>query len=450
MARHLGRWLLGGANASHSALLSVHPSAHPGPHLRAGHPTGSAYDTLRRVRFLRDSGQTRALQDFVLHGVRRGDRSEADVRPPSGGDAHRRLLEIAELHGVVPMVRERLGTMRGGSQTATGDIDPTTALAAATHLRALGDLARIGEALGASGVRWLVIKGPASSELLWEKPEHREYTDLDILVSPGSFATALDALTDAGFELLERNWDLLLDRRRGQVHLRAPHVTLVDLHWDLIAEGDLRDEFRIDTEAIIGRSTEERIGATPVWVLEPIDRLLHLALHACLSGGHRLIWLKDIEAACTASPVNWEAVVERAHAMSIGPLVGLILRRTNAVLDATLVPSAVIRALESNRSWRWVTRLADAATSPVPLKDGSFRKLIARATRPTARASWVALFRSVASQTSTRMGPAASTDLRDPTHPGSMLFESGGEPGRDAYVRWVTESYDPPATRRHG
>lgn len=395
-----------------------------------------------------ERGQTRELRDFILRSVRCRDPSDSDIGDGPDQEARRRLLEIAEIHGVVPLVRRRLAAFAGGGEAAAGDLDPTTALATATHLRALGDLASVGDALRRPEVRWVIMKGPASSELMWARPEDREYTDLDVLVSPLDLEPALDALTGSGFELLERNWDLLLDRRRGQIHLRAPHGTLVDLHWDLIAEGDLRDLFRIDTGAMLDRSTEARIGSTPVRVFEPIDRLLHLALHACLSGAHRLIWLMDVEAACAAPEIHWDALVERAHAASIGPLVGLVLRRTNSVLDTTAAPLDVIRALESNRSWRWATHLGDAATSPVPLQDGSFRKLIARATRPNASESWLALLRSASSQASTRLATTTPGDLRDASYEGSMLFEAGGEAGRREYIRWVTDRHDPPGTIR--
>ena len=36
------------------------------------------------------------------------------------------------------------------------------------------------------------------------------------------------------------------------------------------------------------------LGEAPAFRLDPVDALVHVCLHATLSGGHRLVWVRDI------------------------------------------------------------------------------------------------------------------------------------------------------------
>jgi hypothetical protein len=174
-----------------------------------------------------------------------------------------------------------------------------------------------------------------------------------------------------------------------------------------------------------------------VRVLDDVDRMLHLGLHGCLSGGHRLIWLKELEAASLATGLDWDAVVVEAHRSRVAPLLGLMLRRVNDVLHPSPAPKEVVDALRPSPSWRWLTELADRRSPMVPLRDASLRKTIGRSTRPTARASWAELIRSGSSWATARIRSAPQDDLTDPDHPGSMRHEAGGEAGRRRYLAWV-------------
>lgn len=375
----------------------------------------------------------RVLWEMVQRAPVEGGVEPGDLDPGTV----RRLLGLAEFHSVIPLVRDRLRSSPGLPVEVRTDLDDASALATATHLRALADLDGVMRSLGDARVDAVVMKGPASAEFLWDRPEQREYTDLDILVPPADVGTALDALEESGHVLLERNWDMLLDRRRGQIHLRGTQGTLIDLHWDLIAEGPIRDEFRFDTDAMVARSSRRKIGRTPVRVLDDVDRMLHLGLHGCLSGGHRLIWLKELEAASLATGLDWDAVIAEGRRSRVAPLLGLMLRRVNDVLQPSPAPTDAVDALRPTASWRWLSEVADGRSPAVPLQDASLRKTIGRSTRPTARASWAELIRSGSSWATAKVRRAAPDDLTDSDHPGSMLHESGGDSGRRRYVAWV-------------
>ncbi len=374
---------------------------------------------------------TSTLPETLLQLVRGGTADVALAGDPTD------LLALADLHGVTAIVRDRLLGKGDIDESLQAELRGEAAQAAATHLRALADLDTAAGALEGRGVRWLVMKGPANAELLWERPELREYTDLDLLVAPADLGAALEALEAVGFTVLEHNWTMLWERRRGQVHLSGPHTTLVDLHWDVVGEGDIRDKLRIDTVSMIDHADQRRIGRTPVRVLDDIDRLVHLGVHGSLSGGHRLIWLKDIEAAATTSGLRWDAVTERARDFAVAPLLWLMLIRTNAVLTPASVPLDAVHALRPSPPWRWTVHLTDRRGHPVPLRDASLRKTVGRSTRSTSRDSIGELVRSGSSWVGARIRRDPPNDLTDPENPGSMQFVSGGAEGRDRFVQWV-------------
>jgi hypothetical protein len=81
-----------------------------------------------------------------------------------------------------------------------------------------------------------------------------------------------------------------------------------------------------------------------VRTLDPTDTLIHLCLHAAISGGDRLVWVKDIERAVAVRPPDWDELVSRCARWSVGAPVGLMLARAAAFLGAE-VPGTALRTL---------------------------------------------------------------------------------------------------------
>jgi hypothetical protein len=128
----------------------------------------------------------------------------------------------------------------------------------------------------------------------------------------------------------------------GEVHLLLPGGTPLDLHWNLINMN--RGRMWIDSREVLARSVTAEIGTLTVRVLDPEDMLLHHAVHAAVSGGDKLLWLKDIERVATVLQPDWQALIDRARACGVAAPAGFILARTRDVLDAP-IPAAVPRAL---------------------------------------------------------------------------------------------------------
>ena len=98
------------------------------------------------------------------------------------------------------------------------------------------------------------------------------------------------------------------------------------------------------------------VGAVEVPSLDPVDGLLYLCLHGSLSGGHQLVWLKDLEMMLDRQAVDWDLVVDRARRWRADLVAAMQLDRARAVLGAR-VPDAVVETLAGGSAWwRWWRR----------------------------------------------------------------------------------------------
>lgn len=271
-------------------------------------------------------------------------------RPPIGRDD--RLADTAIYQGVAPLVQVAL---RDHHRIPT--LDNWVMLATGAALRAYTDLALVAATIDGLGHPWAVLKGAALANTVYPDPLQRLFSDVDILVRPADLKDVTEALVESGGRILDKNWSLMASDRRGQVHLRLPSGTLVDLHWSLLNSGQVRDRFTLPTEDLLTRldKTTTPIG-TVIPILSDVDQLAHVALHAALSGGHRLSWFVDVDRMVRDGFTDWEELVSRAAAWQGRAAIGGVLLRTQRVLG-TPVPIAVFDELSNRRTTLLVAAL---------------------------------------------------------------------------------------------
>lgn len=310
--------------------------------------------------------------------IRRADRAVGDlllacVRDPEDPGLPERLTEfaergrlgaflgLAERHRVLGQVAGAVRAARGIPPEDRDGLEARLAQAAARHLRVLEELRGVAAAL--EGLRWFVAKGPVLAETVYPGPEVRPYGDLDLFVEAARFEEAISTLIGAGASIEDRNWSLLRAERRGQLHIRLPLGTLADVHWHLLNRGAVRDLFRVRMADLFARATVVDLPGVRVPALEPTDALLHLAIHASLSGCNRLIWLQDIAALLGSGRVDLAEVVRRALAWGAGPSVAIALDRAARALGIGIDPEALgrlygsttLRALSRGLARAWPT-----------------------------------------------------------------------------------------------
>lgn len=301
------------------------------------------------------------------------------------------LVQAARFHGVTGYLARAVDGSTVASTSYAELVREASADAVTGHLRALGDLTRVQPLLDETGARWLVVKGPVLTEVLHGDPTLRSYVDLDVLVRAADFAGVVTHLESHGVELLDRNWPLIREHVAGELHFALPLGTPLDLHWQLVFHEQTRAPFAIDIGAMLERAREVDLGSLRVTTTDAADTVVHLAVHAATAGGHRLIWLKDLELALGAADVA--TVVERANAWRVGPVVGVMLARVRDVLGAS-VPDDALEALVPSATWRGLLRAVDAGWPAQRVTArGSPAKLIARAARGDVRRSASATLR---------------------------------------------------------
>ncbi len=246
------------------------------------------------------------------------------------------------------------------------------------HLRTIHDLDQLGRVLDGVGSPWLCFKGPVLSSL-YPHPDLRPYTDLDVLVTPAGLPAAVAALLDAGWPFIEAPADL--DRRPlvGELHLRGPAGTPVDLHWHPFYRPDHPSRGRLDPAALVAAREPVVVGGRPVPTFPLAVHLVYVCAHAAAGGGNRLRWLTDVgHLASRASASDWASVVSLARGWGVRRSVSIMLDRACRHVGAA-VPPWVPRTLGAG-AVRSVAGLVEAV-DPLPSsrEHGSATAMLARA-----------------------------------------------------------------------
>jgi hypothetical protein len=310
------------------------------------------HEELRALRRSLDARQIARATELLGHSLRetgglepeRGARLLALSRPEV-------IWSLARYHGVSGLVYQRLQSLPGAPDSLLAALRSDFEASVHRHLRSTWELSQLKPMLDGTGVPWAVVKGPAAVELLYGGRGGRLYHDLDVLVDPSGFSQVLSALEASGLQQLDRNWAVLRREMRGEVHYRGASPLEIDLHWNLI--NMYRGRFRVPTSELLQRAVAVHLAGVEVCTLDPTDSLIHLCLHAAISGGDRIMWLKDIERAVTVRTPAWDDVVSRSRRWNVAAPVGLMLSRSAQFLGVQL-PAGVIQDLISPGAMRLI------------------------------------------------------------------------------------------------
>ena len=366
---------------------------------------------------------------------------------PPGPDLARLVDAVDQDEFVAAVEHHRVAGPVWHALAGTGLLDSDTAsslqalhrASVARHLLLLEGLTVTADALDGGSIPWLAFKGPVLAELVYARADERTYTDLDVLVPPARLADAVDALERSGARLLDANWRLIADVLPGELHLALPAGGVLDLHWHVVCEKDARRHIGFPAREVFSRSTRQEIAGRAVPVMDPVDTLVHVALHASLAGADRLVWLKDVEQCVLRHDVDWPLVVRRARENGAAVATGLMLARAAAVLGLA-VPAGVVHELVPSSGLRWAMTAVDALW-PVhrARPGGSPARLIARAARHDASATRGEAVRRVAGWARDGGSDPARLHARalDAEFEGSLLHPAGTSEDRERYFRAV-------------
>jgi hypothetical protein len=347
-----------------------------------------------------------------------------------------RIVAAATYHRVVGCV---FTSLRGSPLVAPELLSSLAAAvrrASGQSMLAVAALSSVRAALG-EDVTWLAVKGPILDAVLYPRSRLRSYRDLDVLVAPWQLRDAVERLEDAGYVVADRNWRLILRTVAGELHLQREGCAPVDLHWTLVFDADVRERFRFETGAMIARSRTVQVAGGPVRTLDRVDTLLHLAVHAALEGGDRLVWLKDLDVAAR-DDVPWDELVERARAYGVQLPTAMLLARAAHVLGSP-VPDSTVADL-APKTWRALTGVSDAIFPVAASRGiGTPSTLLARSARKNVRTTLLHAARGLGRRArSVGGGQLRRVDHRaDPAHVSSLRHPSGGSADREEYLARV-------------
>ena len=294
------------------------------------------------------------------------------------------FLQAAEHHGVAALAARNLIEH---ASTLPPEIRRSLDSIYATNVRRslwfAAELTRIMRTFAQKQIRAIPYKGPVLAQSAYGDLALRSFSDLDLLISPGDFSGAKEALADLGYQpskpqtpAIERLWlrtgyERSFDGPAGK--------NLVELQWSLLpyfyAVNPAQAEFRFDdlwTRAgrialgADGTPDEFSYTATDLPCLSPEDSLLVLCLHAAKHLWTRLIWVADIAESLRLPDLDPARVVERARALGITRILCVSLWLAQNLLDAAL-PSAAQRAIDGDQKVQQLgkecaARLARGAT----------------------------------------------------------------------------------------
>lgn len=272
------------------------------------------------------------------------------------------LASLADYHRIGPLVAHRLRLRRPDLE-----IDALTRAevrAAAAQLHARRTVSLLNATLT---MPFLIVKGPVLASEWQQLGCAREYGDLDVLVSPTNFSTALDSLGAARIAPSATNWHGFTEFGVAEVPLRHQHLS-VDLHWSLVALESQRHDFFLPTQPLLERGQPIALGDTSVRTLDPVDALIHLCVNVGLDGARRLRGLVDVDLLARRAVSERREFAVRARAAGAASIANTVLQRT-----ATLIGSDAARQLligsrsalrATNRALDHAYRTTPAFTSP--------------------------------------------------------------------------------------
>lgn len=212
------------------------------------------------------------------------------------------------------------------------------------------------------GVRPLLFKGVALSELFYPLRALRPVGDVDLLVGPEKVPAARAAVEDLGFELAVPEPDSRVAHLHAVTYTRRDSPAL-DLHARALLECPSANA----DEGLFARAVSLEIAGSRAATLSAADHLLCVCVHGLRwSAAPAIHWVADavMIVRSAGSSLAWETLVAEARRRRVSPWVARALRLIRTDFDAP-VPEEVLAALAADASgWRERLELASWMRPP--------------------------------------------------------------------------------------
>jgi hypothetical protein len=251
-----------------------------------------------------------------------------------------RLIQLAEHHGVTPLVYQAL---RG-----TGSVPPSTLEALGNHyqgnarknLQFTAELFRVLTCMELHSIPAIPLKGPVLAETVYRDLALRDFSDLDVLVRRQDVLKAKEAIGTLAYAVstqlseaeerayLANGYEYTFDGPAGR--------NLLEVQWDILPRFYAVD---FDCGEFFRRTRTVTVCGREVCTLSPEDLLLTLCVHAAKHAWVRLYWLRDIAGAAQSQKIDWTELERRARKSGVARMIGVSLLLAHRLLHVDVPDS---------------------------------------------------------------------------------------------------------------
>ena len=279
-----------------------------------------------------------------------------------------RVFELAENHGVQPLLHQSLEDFRGSLTPQTVEIlaaKQRTNLHKAMMLSR--ELIRILDTLTANDIEAMPYKGLALADSIYGDIALRQTGDIDLLVRAQDVARACEAL-----HTLNYTPHLRLSAKEEKFYLRSGYEysfdapagrNLLELQWALQPRFYAVD---YPMEELFHRAVPVSVAGRVTKTLSFEHLFIVLALHAAKHAWGKLIWICDLARIMKMEGLKWAQIGSLAQRFRIRRILTLNLLLANEILGVS-IPSAAEESVLEDRKEPLVEVIKDLIYSGVAM-----------------------------------------------------------------------------------
>jgi len=274
--------------------------------------------------------------DFLLDCCANSSRIERaerirDIRPLDW----RRLIDLAEHHGVIPQVYRSLSVLP--DVALPNSLRQSQERNTRHTLWLTRELLRILKKLDSYGIFALPYKGAVLAEILYGNVTLRQFSDLDLLIHSSDLPRIKSAFAELGYQrgielapreerdYLKSGYEYTFDSVQGR--------NLVEVQWRILPRFYSVD---FDVEGFFTRAVPFTLCGMTLRTLCAEDLILVLCVHAAKHAWQQLSWLCDIGELARSTQVDWNAVHQQAKHLGIQRMVAVSFFLAHKLLQKPL------------------------------------------------------------------------------------------------------------------
>lgn len=287
----------------------------------------------------------------------------------------RRLLTLADEHGVLPLLTKHIALLDEGGTPAEVRRELRDAARARTlfTLSLTAELFRVLDRFAALGIAALLTKGPVLSARCYGDPGLRQYTDLDFVLRDDDVHRATGAMMALGYEPKVPLKAIQAKKAPGEyVFVQRVTKLLVEFHTERTFRYHPKP---LSVDKLFQRQALVRFDGHDVPALSNEDELILICIHGAKHFWERLMWIADVAALVSRQTIDWNRAMAAAREVQAERMlrVGLLLAAN--MLGARL-PAELLDRFRADTA---VSRMAARIARRLPVVESEPFGLLGRA-----------------------------------------------------------------------